>query len=167
MDDKEGGHAEEAGRTSAQDEVLHAHEGDEDAGGPMTMDGDGEPEDGNEEDDEADEGGEYGDDGADDEGVKTQILEQMEGIVASAKELFGEETVKARAVCIPYVSKGTELNVLDFNLSSGKKIVCLKLAFSIFVESCGLIPNRASITLAKISLSTSIFILNSIQFIQR
>ncbi|KAK3232644.1 hypothetical protein CYMTET_56997 [Cymbomonas tetramitiformis] len=78
MDDKEGGHAEEAGRTSAQDEVLHAHEGDEDAGGPMTMDGDGEPEDGNEEDVEADEESEHGDDGADDEGVKTQILEQLE-----------------------------------------------------------------------------------------
>jgi hypothetical protein len=116
MDDKEGGHAEEAGRTSAQDEVLHAHEGDEDAGGPMTMHGDGEPEDGNEEDVEADEEGEHGDDGADDEGVKKQILEQLEGIVASAKELFGEETVKARAVCIPHVSSVLTLNKCILNM---------------------------------------------------
>ena len=116
MYDTEGGHAEEAGRTSAQDEVLHAHEGDEDAGGPMTMHGDGEPEDGNEEDVEADEEGEHGDDGADDEGVKKQILEQLEGIVASAKELFGEETVKARAVCIPHVSSVLTLNKCILNM---------------------------------------------------
>ncbi len=93
MDDKEGGHAEEAGRTSAQDEVLHAHEGDEDAGGPMTMDGDGEPEDGNEEDVEADEEREHGDGGDDDDLLKSETLAQVEGIVSAAKELFGEKTV--------------------------------------------------------------------------
>jgi hypothetical protein len=96
MDDTEGGHAEEVGRTSSPDKVAHAQEDMEaddmshgcEAGVPDNADADDEPEDDGGEDVEADEHGDGGDDT-----LKAAITEQMEAVVAAANELFGEETV--------------------------------------------------------------------------
>ncbi|KAK3275337.1 hypothetical protein CYMTET_16524 [Cymbomonas tetramitiformis] len=109
MDDKEGEHAEEAGRTSAQDEVVHAQQDveakdvssqggeagvpdDEDGDAPKTEDADGETKDGGGEDLGFDEE----DDGDAVHSVKAAIATQLESIVNAAKELFGGETVRTR-----------------------------------------------------------------------
>ncbi|KAK3287637.1 hypothetical protein CYMTET_4861 [Cymbomonas tetramitiformis] len=105
MDDKEGEHAEEAGRTSAEDEVVHAQQDveaknvssqggeagvpdDEDGDAPKTEDADGETKD----DGGEDLGFDEEDDGDADHFVKAALVTQLESIVNAAKELFGGET---------------------------------------------------------------------------